>query len=128
MHIIQNILIILQILGFGVFVHSAYAFKTEYDLKITFYNAPSIIMLFIALLAGSYLCVTHLLWFLLFGVITAAISWIVNSLVPFNEEQPTIYRKLLSASIALLFWHQTIVILIIVFSNKDKINYEKFQP
>jgi len=125
MHTIQIILFIIQTLGLGLFIQSAHALYTECDLKITFYNLPSIIMMLIALLAGSYLCVAHFLWYLPFGMIMAVISWIVNTYVPVGEQQPNIYRKLSSVFAALLFWHQLIAILIIIFSNKDKVNYEK---
>jgi len=126
MNIMQILLFILQAFGFLLFIDSATNLKNLFKIKITFSNLPISIMMFLFVLIGSYICITHFLWYMLIGLIITVFFLIITSLAPENKIVDKLQSKLISSAISLFFWPHLIIIIMMILFNANNLNNEKF--
>lgn len=125
MNIMQILLFVLQAFGFLLFIDSAMNLKNLFKIKITFSNLPTSIMMFLFVLIGSYICITHFLWYILIGLFITCFFLIITSLAPENKIVDKLQSKLISSAISLFFWPHLIIIMLIIIVNANS-SYEKF--
>jgi len=125
MNIMQILLFILQAFGFLLFIDSATNLKNLFKIKITFSNLPISIMMFLFVLIGSYICITHFLWYMLIGLIITVFFLIITSLAPENKIVDKLQSKLISSAISLFFWPHLMIIIMMILFNANNLNNEK---
>jgi hypothetical protein len=119
------ILFVIHSVAIMLLARMLWAASKAYNVPITIHNLPIVILTGLGLGLATWIAMFHLLWFIPTGLLCAGLVFTLNSVEMPGHPNPSLFKKLIVATISAAFWPELIVFCWFYFAHAKKIDADE---